>query len=430
MSNIKSKGKSKVVLKKVISFLLGLLMVILLLELGLSAYGPLSKVELSEKEGEYTILCLGNSHTEGRRSDPESSYPYLLQAIFDSENISTNVNVINGGLGNQNTAELLEELPSYLLESSPQLIVLQTGEPNDWNKNKYSNYLKRKKIEGSFVQKGNNFLWDLFNHLRVFRLIVVMNNQLGKTQGEYCQPAFSFAKETDYTSINIQRNDKNWSFFDDKKTAQKAVDYYLLGIKEVPKDPFPYQCLGEIFMHTGEGEIALSWLIKGVKIAPNFRKCGRVNGNYNGIKELYSITNDTALRQLILKQARDVGFEDLNGVSISETEKWATNDILEMVRLIKEKEVKLIIMNYHSRFDGSEVRINPTIKKIVKKQGIPFIDSYSFFNDLWEKGESKEDYYQKLFFRYDDHLNTKGNELVANNLLNKIMANKSYYRIE
>ena len=78
-------------------------------------------------------------------------------------------------------------------------------------------------------------------------------------------------------------------------------------------------------------------------------------------------------------------------------------------------------MNYHSRFDGCEVRINPTIKKIAKKQGIPFIDSYSFFNDLWEKGESKEDYYQKLFFRYDDHLNTKGNELVANNLLNKII---------
>ena len=125
-------------LKKIMASFLGLLFVFVLFE-GFLRVGHFSfATHTKEKKlwGEKIILCLGNSHTFGAGAEEGFSYPDQLQKLFENSS-KKKVQVINEGVLGMNSAQLFSELQDKINFYKPQLVILQTGGPNYWNKQLY-----------------------------------------------------------------------------------------------------------------------------------------------------------------------------------------------------------------------------------------------------------------------------------------------------
>ncbi|MCH8005354.1 MAG: hypothetical protein IH888_03880, partial [Planctomycetes bacterium] len=78
----------------------------------------------------------------------------------------------------------------------------------------------------------------------------------------------------------------------------------------------------------------------------------------------------------------------------------------EIVRMSREKGVKVILQNYPVAYKGA----NRIIREVAKKHGLPVIDNRAFFGGLMEKeGRTK-------YMEDDDHLKPVGNRLLAKNV--------------
>jgi lysophospholipase L1-like esterase len=66
------------------------------------------------------MLAFGDSLTEGKGTNPESSYPAVLAQLSGRK-------VINAGISGETTAEGLLRLPDVLADSAPDLMVLMHG---------------------------------------------------------------------------------------------------------------------------------------------------------------------------------------------------------------------------------------------------------------------------------------------------------------
>ncbi len=169
-------------MKRIFVFIIGMLTALFLLETGLRLGSYIYQRKRHcpaqsavEKSGmKYVILCLGNSYTMGVGAPHDMSYPAQLQRLFDHKVGGKNVIVINAGVGAQNTAELLADLTNNINTFHPQLVILQTGQPNSWNYLNYADYLRRDHYARSYMKWFRNNLYDVCYKSSVFRLIKLL----------------------------------------------------------------------------------------------------------------------------------------------------------------------------------------------------------------------------------------------------------------
>jgi len=117
--------------QKLALFLFGLILGLILLEIGLRIAGF---VVLSLQEGankrslkggsEYVILCLGESTTAVGGDD---SYPRQLENILRAQNIKNGISVINKGIVGTNTTAILSRLEDYLNTYHPDMVITMMG---------------------------------------------------------------------------------------------------------------------------------------------------------------------------------------------------------------------------------------------------------------------------------------------------------------
>lgn len=81
-------------------------------------------------DGSTVILCVGDSHTRGRR-DPDN-YPAQLERLL-SERTGRRFRVVNVGVPGQNTAQMRRRFERYLLYYRPAAVVFWGGVNNGWN---------------------------------------------------------------------------------------------------------------------------------------------------------------------------------------------------------------------------------------------------------------------------------------------------------
>lgn len=67
-----------------------------------------------------TVLALGDSITQGVGAAPDSAYPAVLASMIG-------MNVINGGVSGDVSAQALERLPTLLAEHRPALVIVSIG---------------------------------------------------------------------------------------------------------------------------------------------------------------------------------------------------------------------------------------------------------------------------------------------------------------
>jgi acyl-CoA thioesterase I len=66
------------------------------------------------------VLALGDSITQGVGAAPEAAYPAVLASL-------TGLNVVNGGVSGDVSAQALERLPSLLADHQPALVIVSVG---------------------------------------------------------------------------------------------------------------------------------------------------------------------------------------------------------------------------------------------------------------------------------------------------------------
>ncbi len=79
----------------------------------------------------FRVLCVGDSHTYGLNLPPDAAYPARLQRLLDPA--GTTIGVKNYGVPGRNSGALLRELPRYLDEIRPDVVIVLVGFNDAWN---------------------------------------------------------------------------------------------------------------------------------------------------------------------------------------------------------------------------------------------------------------------------------------------------------
>lgn len=128
--------------KRILYIAAGIIILLLLVETGLriSDYFSQSKItslEAKIDKEEITILAVGDSFTNGVGANKDFDYPSILQRIFDAFG-KKKYEVVNFGVEDANSTQILNELPDKINEIKPDIVLLLIGGANNWNFSGYS----------------------------------------------------------------------------------------------------------------------------------------------------------------------------------------------------------------------------------------------------------------------------------------------------
>lgn len=155
--------------QKILLVFLGLLVFFVLLEASLQLAGrvvllsrggrraasPLSKNTI-------TILCLGDSHTWGLGSKTSLSYPAQLEDLLGGFPLDKEFQVINLGIPGMNSAMIAEQLKNKFYLYLPDIVIINGGSNNSWNKAQVLNYLSRAEGKSSWANLRRQALNGLY----------------------------------------------------------------------------------------------------------------------------------------------------------------------------------------------------------------------------------------------------------------------------
>jgi tetratricopeptide (TPR) repeat protein len=163
---MKKRSAKPGITAKILTIIFGLLLCLLLLELGLRVAGSVflslqerrNRIAIQQKEP-YRVMCLGESTTA---IGGVYSYPSQLQEILNKRGIGVKFSVINGGVPRINTSDILDRLEYNLDMYRPDMVITMMGN-NDRGSNMFyqaGSGLKAANFFGSFsVYKLTRILW-------------------------------------------------------------------------------------------------------------------------------------------------------------------------------------------------------------------------------------------------------------------------------
>jgi lysophospholipase L1-like esterase len=463
--------------QNILAVTIGFLTALILLEAALRITGAFyMKDRLGHKQYEkqttqdaYTILCLGNSWTMGAGAEPGESYPDHLRRMLENTFHDKDIRVINAGVDNLNSAEMLDRLKPQLNSIRPDLVILRTGEPNAWNTYKYSQYLKReKKTSGNFyltMLSLNDFLYEKSRAYRLTQLLIY--NVAEKISSDFTNsyhinkllriPSFftknpeTKKKHIEYKLYRELQHEKEYkkalelveTFYKEATRAfvsdpysiirglfseqdiENAISCFKKAIEYQPNEPDNFMFLGDIYAMQGDQKNAAETYIEGIKSRPDlWSEDNKSNLCYLRLKTLYTNYDMQAQQKIIndLKQANpyaaDVFLAIATVLTVSKIAEWLKSDLKEINRIIRSKGIRLIIQNYPPDMTLPErVMVNSVIRKKTREFKIPFVDNELLFLRLYAQGEDQRSYHSAS----GPHFNAKGYEAMAGFVYDKII---------
>lgn len=139
--------------------------------LGMQMWMKHNQIIPIKKSGSFKIMCLGESTTAW---GGVVSYPSFLQKKLDASYGTGFFQVINKGVPGANTQKILELLPGFLDEESPELVVMMNGVNNFWGTIDSESSVWERSLEG------------LSRYSRIAKLIrtIMVNIEFGNKSDE------------------------------------------------------------------------------------------------------------------------------------------------------------------------------------------------------------------------------------------------------
>ena len=374
------------------------------------------------KEGaqdRFNILCIGDSFTYGMGADLEDSYPRQLERLLQ-ENVSKDINVINGARFANTSSLLQKRLQEDIDEYYPNLLIVMIGCNNKWNFKDSSYFLLKKDL--NLPERFERVLSDL----RVYKLVKIGWENFRHKIDERNKSVSDrmAAKHIEPESVNLYRTSN--SFFSkgiydlaEEKMKEALIadrgNYYAhIGLARIYTfgykkyllakeliwqaatliDEWNTDLLGEIIgiiIHFDDTIVdRRSELIELKKFFQgNIMNRGKKN-------KLVKIIN---ARLHLLSGDYDI------------FEKVLEYDLKVVIDLARENDISVILQTYPHIVEI----VDKGIRKTSAAYNIPLVDNVRVFQEI-EKQENRDD-----FFIKDGHCNAKGYRVIAENVYKELI---------
>ncbi len=462
-----AKKSSKKFINKVFISIFSLFLFFLLLELALRLIGsfysfkktnlsPLGensviKEEIFKKDSEYTknnytILCVGDSFTFGGYWALKETYPYYLEKLLNSVGRGNNYRVINAGVCEYNSRQVLIRLPFLLEKYKPNMVIIMVGATERFNLAGYTLFDRGLK---SFIHNFRVYKMFKIISLNIKANILDRNTKnLHKRKAGEVGQGFSVEIGVDGYGLKRRENlargyfdrmgqinhlfpgqpliERAWYFYNkgDKLAARRLCEealeagnkspevlcnlaYFLYFSPDFPGNPPPY------YSEEGIWE-AFKFYNEAFQIAPNSEfVLSNLSLFYNRVSEDYTYRRryDVAMDFFFKAIELDPNYHELYGELInifSLQSKYNSEDIIEFLEGLSHKSAEFrenaMIKNYLVFFrdrdkweKSSDELLKKNLEKIVilcKKKNLETIilnypDEYTAANKFLQEVASK-----------------------------------------
>lgn len=402
-----------------------------------------------------TILCFGDSYTEGTGIQPQFSYPSQLQSLCDIAFGEKAVTIINRGRGTQNTSMLLDTYSDDLARYNPEIILLLTGGANTWNYKEYDKY-----HETGFLRRTYYEILDNLKTVRLIRLIIrniktkLVNIKIARLRQNKELVSFGHAKDSTRAVMRLREEAHDAALRHDYKRGvelyRKAVmltpyntllynecvnlsreytqyeevaDVIKYGLQFMPSSGLLYFHLAVLYDLHNMPHQGFVFAEEGIRKEPGFQHnylfCLNYVRQYGGydafIERLKKEVSDSVLAKHYISL-----IEKKKDTFQSVIDEWIYNDLCAFITIAREHNCSVVLQTYpHPRIAAWE---NSIIRMVSKKMNVSLVDHGSFFNNLLIQGEEEE-----TLFVPDGHCTKRGYRLMAEEIFEKIqnMLNKT-----
>jgi hypothetical protein len=387
----------------------------------------------SHIKGTYKIMCLGDSVTAWGGDD---SYPAQLERVLDLRSKGIKYKVINQGVAGATTSTILANLPGWIEEYRPSMVIVMAGVVDDFEKKKpekeWGFYFNKLKVLQMF-----NKLFDMAaaeinrDAAGVNKYFIKRKDDTAKTAGEdesieeavVKEPVsqikiYALAKIAEGTGRpdiaevlykKFLENDRNkvvtqWviSQFGQLLVDMRQYDQFVYLMPHIPYKEWPREWV-KGYCHGGANTEHVRQIIE------NMVQNGEETYIYKYIVSCYEESGQKPLADFYLNKliARSTG------VYSPATQK----NFLDIKDLLMSKNIQPVFMQYPMR-DIKELsdifKDEPDYDKII------FVDNGPVFRNA-----IKKDSYYTYFVDRDradfGHLTPEGSRLLASNITDKIL---------
>ena len=278
----------KIIIRISIS-LFSLIFFLFLLEIGLRITGyfftqriAAESEAVDDAKAGIKILCIGDSYTVGGQGAEHDTYPRQLQNIL-VKNFNNKFNVINGGICESNSTQVLRYLSGMVRSNKPDYVILLTGSANRFNLIGYNQYAGGKK--------------DFLANLKVYKMLRIL---LTNIKGEFLkwrtkQHSIEKAQEFSLSTSRLASDSESGTVGADKFLKEEMNEQlYRKKIELNPKNFWAYVGLGDCYREQRRYQEAESMYKKAIEINPNqdiiyitLGDCYRDQGKLEESEEFY-----------------------------------------------------------------------------------------------------------------------------------------------
>jgi len=323
---------------KIIYFIGVFIVSLFVLEL-LLRFIPVEKriIESITGQGEFNILCVGDSITYGPGCEEKYSFPAILEQKLNNDFKDKKIKVYNLGKPGLESSEAYRNLIKYFELYSPKILTLMIGACNTENFNYFNedNLINKNFFERNFSKLKiwnilKLFYMDLYGFSYIPKYIVSDQSEIMKKSKNLLFPdLLDYIKEISNNKImNMERfKDKNkgWDFYF-KNNYEKAEDFFARNLNDIeniyglvliygdysnidaaidliektlfknPEDPVLNAYAGVLYGEKGDFKIAFEYLVKSLSLSPSdvsivtqFAHVANIAGNYKKALEYIAI---------------------------------------------------------------------------------------------------------------------------------------------
>lgn len=365
--------------------------------------GPGESIGVFKKEKEdYVILCVGDSFTFGGELARQYTYPAQLQSLFRERDPGLRARVINGGVCEHNSSQVLSGIPLQIRRYKPEVIVLLVGSANRFN---FVGLHKQDK--NSAYAKTKDFIYNLRIY-RVFKItalnlrLKILKFKLARQKGKILtddtlkqkslvfalMPEVSMEERTAEANYRLVMYLYSLGKYND---ASRLYDKYTRDERDL--DLLAYH---------------LSLFTEDIYRYRNLSLEEKID-NYQEALSRDPVSNDSpwlSVNLRLLKQMRNEYSEEI-------IDKWRRDDLDKIISLCVNNGVRVIIQQYPFPYPDAD----RALSDMAAKYSLPLVKNSEVFSVLLRKEDRKK------YFLDDSHCTMEGYGVMAENLYGVIKAN-------
>jgi len=377
------------------------------------------------KSNTTTILCLGDSFTEGNGATAENSYPAQLERLLQGKGYE-HARVFNEGRGGMTSSLLLSQIEGYLATYRPQAVLILVGCNNTWNLEKSSYFILADHSPG-LLRK----LERILSASKVYKLCKIswVNLQAkfrGLGQAEADMPLAGCGNTKERLTMGSIRPASRALFYQGLSAyAQGDYDSSMRkfhgALTADNKNYMAHLWLSHVYKSIGDAGSARQHIRQAVALVDGIDAWQyliyevvnrlRLLGGSNELRSLKAYLQDRYGQE----QARPlVGIID--GAIRLSTDQEVFRRVLEydLARIIStaKREGVAVLLQTYPRGLAS----NTAIRAFAKTQGAPLVDHQEFFENKIPAAEMEN------FFVSDGHCNAHGYQIMAARVYDALVA--------